>query len=136
MKIKDIDTKKYVKGFQENQFLEKLINIAKKAGEKVVYIGLVLFFMYIDTETPKKAKVAIAGALGYLLIPFDLIPDFIPIVGYSDDFSVVLAAASYVAVCLKEEHLNLAVKKMEEWFDDFEASEVEGLNAMIYKKEK
>ncbi|AZQ62768.1 DUF1232 domain-containing protein [Flammeovirga pectinis] len=134
MGLKDINTEKYIKYFRESDFLDSLIDMGKKAGEKVVYAGLLLFYMYIDEETPKKAKVAIAGALGYLLLPFDLIPDFIPLVGFSDDFSVVIAAISYLTVCLKEEHKDAAVEKMKEWFDDFEAEEVETINSIIFRK--
>ena len=42
-----------------------------------------------DPMLPRAAKVALAAALLYLASPFDLIPDFIPIVGYVDDLLVV-----------------------------------------------
>ncbi|MBB3700243.1 DUF1232 domain-containing protein [Flammeovirga yaeyamensis] len=134
--LENIDVDKYATKFKENDFLQSLFKIVKKAGQKVVYAGLILFFMYIDNDTPSKAKAAIAGALGYLLVPFDLIPDFIPVVGFADDFSVVLAALSYAAVCIKEDHKDLAVKKMKEWFDDFSEDEVEMLNSIIFKKKE
>ncbi|ANQ47774.1 DUF1232 domain-containing protein [Flammeovirga sp. MY04] len=134
--LENIDVDKYATKFKENDFLQSLFKIVKKAGQKVVYAGLILFFMYIDNDTPSKAKAAIAGALGYLLVPFDLIPDFIPVVGFADDFSVVLAALSYAAVCIKEDHKDLAVKKMKEWFDDFSEEEVEMLNSIIFKKKE
>ncbi|OHX68365.1 YkvA family protein [Flammeovirga pacifica] len=134
--LDQIDIDQYAAKFKENDFLQSLVKIVKKAGEKVVYAGLILFFMYIDNETPSKAKAAIAGALGYLIIPFDLIPDFVPVVGFADDFSVVVAAISYAAVCLKEEHKNLAVAKMKEWFEDFTEEDVETLNNLIFKNLK
>ncbi|KXX72151.1 YkvA family protein [Flammeovirga sp. SJP92] len=136
MELKNIETEKYVKAFKESKFMNALFKMAKKAGEKVVYVALLLFFMYIDEETPSKAKVAIAGALGYLLVPMDLIPDFIPVVGFADDFSVVFAAIGYVSVCLKQEHKELALEKMEKWFEDFDRSEVEGLNELIFSKKE
>lgn len=136
IELKNIKTEKYIDAFRESKFMNALFKIAKKAGEKVVYIGLLLFFMYMDDDTPSKAKMAIAGALGYLIFPMDLIPDFIPIVGYADDFSVVIAAIGYVSVCLKHEHKELAMGRMEKWFEDFDRSEVEELNKMVFRKQK
>lgn len=44
-----------------------------------------------DASLPRAAKIALAAAAIYLVSPFDLVPDFIPFVGYIDD--VLLAAA-------------------------------------------
>ena len=41
--------------------------------------------------TPLSAKIKIAGALGYLILPLDLMPDFIPIAGYTDDLAALIA---------------------------------------------
>lgn len=44
-----------------------------------------LYYAYRDPDTPLFSKIMIAIAIGYALSPIDLIPDFIPVLGYLDD---------------------------------------------------
>ncbi len=53
-------------------------------------IGRLIARLVVDPLLPRSAKVALAAAAVYLLSPLDLIPDFIPFLGFADD--VVLAA--------------------------------------------
>jgi uncharacterized membrane protein YkvA (DUF1232 family) len=53
--------------------------------------------IYRDSRTPKVAKILLWVAIGYALSPIDLIPDFIPVIGYLDDI-VILPVLLYIAI--------------------------------------
>jgi uncharacterized membrane protein YkvA (DUF1232 family) len=50
-----------------------------------------------DPRVPKRAKVAVALLIPYLALPFDLVPDFIPVAGQLDDAILVAATIAYIA---------------------------------------
>ena len=49
-----------------------------------------------DPRVPARRKLALAAAIGYIALPFDLVPDFIPVAGQIDDAIVVVLALRYV----------------------------------------
>ena len=49
-----------------------------------------------DPRVPRRAKLVLVGLVGYLAMPFDLIPDFIPVVGQLDDALLVAATVAYI----------------------------------------
>jgi uncharacterized membrane protein YkvA (DUF1232 family) len=74
-----------------------LKKVAAKASRKMHFSALILFYCLKDKDTPAWAKGVIVGALGYLILPVDLIPDVIPGAGYGDDWGAIVAALAAVA---------------------------------------
>lgn len=60
-------------------------------------MALVLYYVATDPNTPAKDKAIIFAALGYFICPIDLVPDAIPIVGFSDDLTALASACMAVA---------------------------------------
>lgn len=72
-------------------------------GAKVLYPALQLYYLLQSKEVPVKAKTLIIGALGYLILPADLIPDFIPAMGFTDDLTAIFLALRAVSKYLTPE---------------------------------
>ena len=75
----------YSAAYSEDSLWKKLAGFAATAGKEVVRQVLVLYYCFLEPDTPMKAKGQIVAALGYFIFPADAIPDLIPGVGYSDD---------------------------------------------------
>jgi uncharacterized membrane protein YkvA (DUF1232 family) len=119
-----VDTSKYSKEYSESNFWDKVKNYATKAGGKVIYNALKLYYALQSTDTPGWAKTVILGALGYFIAPIDLIPDVIPAGGYVDDAGVIAVALLTVATCITPKIKEEAKAKMCDWFGDSEIVKV------------
>lgn len=87
----DINYCDYQKEFTEPKFWDKLKSAASSAGKTVVKNALILYYLMLDPNVPFQYKAMIMGALGYFILPVDLVPDFIPVAGYADDAAVLVA---------------------------------------------
>lgn len=119
------DFMSYSDKFSSKGFVEKISRVAKRAGSKLVYVALVLFYTLQSKEVSVKDKAIIVGALGYLISPLDVIPDAIPIVGLSEDLTVLVYVINKIWVDVPEEVKQKAHDKLSEWFDEDEITEVE-----------
>lgn len=116
MNEEKIEFDKYEKYYSEENFWDKVKKFAVKAGAKAIYLALKLYYALTDDDTPAWAKSTIVGALGYFILPIDLIPDAIPVVGFSDDMAIMSAALLIVAKSITPKVKDRARKKMLDWF--------------------
>lgn len=113
----DLKDKKYANAYSEDSFWDKLKNVALKVGAKGIYYALVLYFVLQKDDVPYGAKAIVIAALGYFIFPIDVIPDVIPVVGYTDDVGALLLAIGQVSMYIDEDVKNSAKKQMKQWFD-------------------
>lgn len=123
------DLQKYKDRFSQQSFIEKIQRIAKRAGAKLVYVALILYYLIQSDKVSLKDKAVIIGALGYLISPLDVVPDAIPIAGLGDDLTVLLYALGKVWTSVDEEMKGKARGKLSKWFDDDEINFTEDLFA-------
>ena len=97
------DFMKYSGRFSKGEFAEKISRIAKRAGAKLVYAALVLYYTLQSPQVSVKDKAIIIGALGYLISPLDVVPDAIPIAGLGDDLAVLLYVLQKVWVDVSDD---------------------------------
>ncbi len=120
------DFMSYSNKFTNSGFLEKISKIAKRAGAKLVYVALVLYYTLQNNKVSIKDKAIIVGALGYLISPLDVIPDAIPIIGLGDDLAVLLYVLNKIGH-VSDEIKEKAKSKLSKWFDDDELDELKDL---------
>lgn len=121
------DFMQYRDKFTNNGFVEKISRVAKRAGAKLVYVSLILYYTLQSDKVSVKDKAIIIGALGYLISPLDVLPDAFPIVGLTDDLSVLLYVLHKVWGDVSDDIKQKAHDKLRQWFDEDEIEETNEL---------
>ena len=121
------DFMSYANKFSQSEFAEKISRIAKRAGSKLVYAALILYYTLQSDKVSKADKAIIIGALGYMISPIDVIPDAIPIAGLTDDLAVLLYVLKKVWTGIDPEIIAKAREKLSKWFDEEEINEIQNL---------
>ena len=121
------DYMKYSDKYSAEGLVEMNCHIPRRAGAKLVYAALILYYTLQSKNVPLKDKAIIIGALGYLISPLDVIPDAIPIAGLGDDVAVLLYVLHKIKGDLTDEVKQRAYDKLSKWFDEDEIEEANHL---------
>ncbi|MNI42821.1 hypothetical protein D3C73_971260 [compost metagenome] len=99
---------------QEEYVKKGFLKKVKKHASKIPFAkdAVAMYFCALDSKTPLTAKITAFGALAYIVLPLDLIPDILLIVGYTDDAAAFWAAYKIISNYITVEHR----KQSEEWF--------------------
>jgi uncharacterized membrane protein YkvA (DUF1232 family) len=102
--------------YSDAGFWTKARDFTLRAGYEVIEKALWLFYAQQKPEMPLEVKAVIRGALGYFLLPLDLIPDALPVAGFSDDLTALAAALAIAACYIDAEVKAKAGAKLRDWF--------------------
>jgi uncharacterized membrane protein YkvA (DUF1232 family) len=88
------------------QFWRKL----KRLAVKLPFMEdlLAAYYCAFDRQTPRHVQAALLGAIAYFILPFDFVPDVLPILGYGDDAAILATALRMVATHINEDHREAA----------------------------
>ena len=118
------DIKKYQSNYSESALWDKLAEFGKKAGAKIVYKVLILYYVLDSPHLSLEDKLLIYGALGYFILPADLIPDIAPVIGYTDDFAAVCYVFNIIESNVTPEIEQKALRKLRNWFGNIDKEDL------------
>src|SRR5690349_4258921 len=93
---------------------ERFWRVTRKAARQVPFMEDVVaaYYTALDKDTPVKARGIIYAALGYFVLPTDVIPDWIFGLGFTDDAAVLMAALTAVRTHMTPAHRSAARKAL------------------------
>ncbi len=130
LKTSGMDTH-YSEYYSEKSLFEKIRRFSVKAGQKVVYAVLLLYYLMKDPGVGIKTKMTIAAALGYFILPADVLPDLVPLLGYTDDLGVLVFVLVQVSRSLTPAIRQQARQKLAEWFRKVDEKQLLALEEKI-----
>ena len=82
----------------------------KKVAGKLPFIEdlLAAYYCAFDKQTPRHVQVALLGAIAYFILPFDFIPDMMPVLGFTDDAAILATVIRLVAGNITDDHREAA----------------------------
>ena len=83
---------------------------------------LAAYYGAFDRQTPRHVQAALLGALAYFVLPFDFVPDMLPILGFTDDAAILVTALRMVATHITPEHREAARAAMARGLDQGDAT--------------
>ena len=69
---------------------------------------LAAYYCAFDKQTPRHVQAALLGAIAYFVLPFDFVPDMLPVLGFTDDAAILATAIRMVAGHITPEHRDAA----------------------------
>lgn len=95
---------------QEQQVRAKFWPKMKRVVSKVPFArdAAAAYYCAMDRNTPFRAKGVLFAALGYFILPMDVVPDVFAVIGFTDDIAVLTAALAMIRAHIKMEHYEAA----------------------------
>src|ERR1700742_1557055 len=102
----DIDARLRRLAGDEAELRRKFWKKLKSVAARLPFAGdlLAAYYCAFDRDTPLYVKTALIGTLAYFVLPTDIVPDFLPVLGYADDAASLAATLKLVASHITPEH--------------------------------
>jgi len=84
---------------------------------------LAAYYCAFDKQTPRHVQAALLGAVAYFILPFDFVPDMLPVLGFTDDAAVLATALRMVASHITDDHRQAARAALKRGVETVDASE-------------
>ena len=84
---------------------------------------LAAYYCAFDKQTPRHVQAALLGAVAYFILPFDFMPDMLPLLGFTDDAAILATAIRMVAGHITKEHRDAARAALKRGIETAEVTE-------------
>ena len=84
---------------------------------------LAAYYCAFDKQTPRHVQASLLGAVAYFILPFDFMPDMLPLLGFTDDAAILATAVRMVASHITQEHRDAARAALKRGLDAAEVTE-------------
>lgn len=103
------------KHYSDQKFFAKMKRVSGKIGKEALQAAATLFVALKSPDLPKSSKMIVLGALGYFILPVDLMTDLLPVVGLTDDITIIMMALGKVYLTITDEMKEEAAMLVEKW---------------------
>lgn len=100
---------------QEREVRQRFWHTLKRAARQVPFIEDVVasYYCALDPRTPTRVRGTLLAALAYFVLPLDFVPDFVALIGFSDDIAVLAAAIAAIRNHITPAHYAAAREALE-----------------------
>ena len=116
---------RYGVNYSEKGLLSKLSRAVRWANAKIIYAALLIYYVLRNDAVTMADKSKIYGALGYFILPTDMVLDLIPMVGYTDDMAALMWAIHTLTKNLTPEIKAQARLKLGEIVKDYDEKKID-----------
>ena len=104
---------------QRDRVKKRFWPVLKRAVRQIPFSRdlIASYYCALDPRTPLRVRGTLLGALAYFVMPFDVVPDFLAVVGFTDDIAVLTAAFAAVRGHVRGDHYVAADKALAEEAD-------------------
>ena len=115
----------------KNNLFQFIYQRLHKLGIKLIYSILLMYYAYQSEYTPPWARRIITGAIAYLLLPIDGVPDLTPFIGFTDDLGVISFGLVSIACYINTDVRDNAKLKLSSFFKNIDEAAIQSVDKTL-----